>query len=144
MTKYNIQPLIDQHEKFKLKFEDLTIKDLFEWVRLKEAMLDMVTEMTSELAENKLLLDNEKGSKMIDLKWQLTAEWKKVHTDSTAQAVINEMFLERDKEMIEIKKNLTLLKQKADNIIEYVNLSKKYLDLDKDTQVAANKPYDFQ
>jgi hypothetical protein len=46
--------------------------------------------------------------------------------------------------MIEVKKNLTLLKQKADNIIEYVNLSKKYLDLDRDTQIAANQPYDFQ
>jgi hypothetical protein len=60
MEKFNIEPLIEQHEKFKLKFEDLTVKDLFEWVRLKEAMLDMVTEMTSVLAENKLLLDNEK------------------------------------------------------------------------------------
>lgn len=144
MGKYNIQPLIEQHEKFKLKFEDLTIKDLFEWVKLKEAMLDMVTEMTSELAETKLWLDNEKGSKMIDLKWQLTAEWKKMHTESTAQAVINEMFLEQDKEMIEIKKNLSLLKQKADNIIEYVNLVKRYLELDKDIQWVVNKPVDFQ
>ena len=144
MEKFNIQPLIEQHEKFKLKFEDLTVKDLFEWVRLKEAMLDMVTEMTSVLAESKLLLDNEKGSKMIDLKWQLNTEWKKIHTESTAQAVINELFLEKDKEMIEMKKNLSLLKQKADNIIEYVNLSKKYLDLDRDTQIAANQPYDFQ
>lgn len=144
MEKFNIEPLIEQHEKFKLKFEDLTVKDLFEWVRLKEAMLDMVTEMTSVLAENKLLLDNEKWNKMIDLKWQLNSEWKKIHTESTAQAVINELFLERDKEMIEVKKNLTLLKQKADNIIEYVNLSKKYLDLDRDTQIAANQPYDFQ
>ena len=107
-------------------------------------MLDMVTEMTSELAETKLWLDNEKGSKMIDLKWQLTAEWKKVHTESTAQAVINEMFLEQDKEMIEIKKNLSLLKQKADNIIEYVNLVKRYLELDKDIQWVVNKPVDFQ
>lgn len=142
--KYEIQPLIDQHEKYILKFEDLTIKDLFEWVRLKEAMLDMVTEMTAELSEFKLLLDNEKGNKMITLKWELTVEWKKKHTESTAQAVINEMFLEKDKEIIQMKKNISLLKQKADNIIEYVNLVKKYLELDKDIQWVVNKPVDFQ
>lgn len=131
--EFNIQNLLDTHEKFKLKWlQDLTIEDLFEWVKLKEDMVTKLTEMSSYYMETKLELDKKKWEKMIFLKWELDENGKKKYTDTTAQAIINDEFYQDDINQLTLKATIDLLKGKVQNIIEYVNLVKYYMKLDDD------------
>lgn len=131
--EFNIQNLLDTHEKFKLKWlQDLTIEDLFEWVKLKEDMVTKLTEMSSYYMETKLELDKKKWEKMIFLKWELDENGKKRYTDTTAQAIINDEFYQDDINQLTLKASIDLLKGKVQNIIEYVNLVKYYMKLDDD------------
>lgn len=131
--EFNIQNLLDNHEKFKLKWlQDLTIEDLFEWVKLKEDMVTKLTEMSSYYMETKLELDKKKWEKMIFLKWELDENGKKRYTDTTAQAIINDEFYQDDINQLTLKATIDLLKGKVQNIIEYVNLVKYYMKLDDD------------
>lgn len=131
--EFNIQNLLDNHEKFKLKWlQDLTIEDLFEWVKLKEDMVTKLTEMSSYYMETKLELDKKKWEKMIFLKWELDENGKKRYTDTTAQAIINDEFYQDDINQLTLKATIDLLKGKIQNIIEYVNLVKYYMKLDDD------------
>lgn len=131
--EFNIQNLLDTHEKFKLKWlQDLTIEDLFEWVKLKEDMVTKLTEMSSYYMETKLELDKKKWEKMIFLKWELDENGKKRYTDTTAQAIINDEFYQEDIDQLTLKASIDLLKGKVQNIIEYVNLVKYYMKLDDD------------
>lgn len=130
---FNIDNLLDNHEKFKLKWlQDLTIEDLFEWVKLKEDMVTKLTEMSSYYMETKLELDKKKWEKMIFLKWELDENGKKRYTDTTAQAIINDEFYQEDIDQLTLKASIDLLKGKVQNIIEYVNLVKYYMKLDDD------------
>lgn len=122
-----IENLIKRHEEFKSKFQDLTPLDLFEWLRLKEEMLDLFVEWSSLYSEEKIDLDNKKGSRVIFLKWELDFQWKKKYTESSINSIINKEFQEEDKKLNQIKKNITLIKNKADTIIEYINISKNIL-----------------
>lgn len=141
LTDYDFTKLIDKHESFKLKFGDLKIEDLFEWVKLKEEMVVMAINMDSELSEKKITLNNEKWKRMIELKLELWPDWKKKHTESTAQWVINLEFVEQDLTLEKLKNAMKILNERAKNIIEYVNLSKRYLDIDDDYQ--ANMKWDL-
>lgn len=130
---FNVQNLLDIHEKFKLKWlQDLNLEDLFEWVKLKEDMTTQLTEMSSYYMENKLELDKKKWEKMIFLKWELDENGKKRYTDTTAQAIINDEFYKEDIDQLTLKASIDLLKGKVQNIIEYVNLVKYYMKLDDD------------
>lgn len=130
---FDIDNLLDTHEKFKLKWlQDLTIEDLFEWVKLKEDMVTKLTEMSSYYMETKLELDKKKWEKMIFLKWELDENGKKRYTDTTAQAIINDEFYQEDIDQLTLKASIDLLKGKVQNIIEYVNLVKYYMKLDDD------------
>lgn len=131
--EFKIDNLLDNHEKFKLKWlQDLTIEDLFEWVKLKEDMVTKLTEMSSYYMETKLELDKKKWEKMIFLKWELDENGKKRYTDTTAQAIINDEFYQDDIDQLTLKASIDLLKGKVQNIIEYVNLVKYYMKLDDD------------
>jgi hypothetical protein len=130
---FNVQTLLDKHEVFKLKWlQDLTLEDLFEWVKLKEDMTAQLTEMSSYYMENKLELDKKKWERMIFLKWELDENGKKRYTDTTAQAIINDEFYKEDIDQLTLKASVDLLKGKVQNIIEYVNLVKYYMKLDDD------------
>lgn len=130
---FNVQTLLDKHEVFKLKWlQDLTLEDLFEWVKLKEDMTTQLTEMSSYYMENKLELDKKKWERMIFLKWELDENGKKRYTDTTAQAIINDEFYKEDIDQLTLKASVDLLKGKVQNIIEYVNLVKYYMKLDDD------------
>ena len=130
---FNVQTLLDKHEVFKLKWlQDLSLEDLFEWVKLKEDMTTQLTEMSSYYMENKLDLDKKKWERMIFLKWELDENGKKRYTDTTAQAIINDEFYKEDIDQLTLKASVDLLKGKVQNIIEYVNLVKYYMKLDDD------------
>lgn len=121
------QKLIDRHEVFKCKGLQLTDDDLFNWVRLWEEMLDAWTNLNSEYQEDKQQLEVDKWIKMIALKTMLTADNKKVHTDTTAEATIKAEFQDREKEVKAIKLKADLIYNKASVCEAYINIVKKVL-----------------
>ena len=133
MKTYNFNVLLEKHEALKQKWlELLTLEDLYEWLDLKEKLLAMQIEMRSEYLETKLVNDKDKWLRMIELKTMVDEIWKKVHTDTTASAVINQEFFQKDLDLIVLSNTANLLKSKSDSVVEYINLVKKKLDLDKD------------
>jgi len=133
MKTYDFNTLLEKHETLKQKWlELLTLEDLYEWLDLKEKLLAMQIEMRSEYLETKLVNDRDKWLKMIELKTEVDELWKKIHTDKTADAVINQEFFQKDLDLIVLSNTANLLKSKSDSVVEYINLVKKKLDLDKD------------
>ena len=88
--------------------------------------------MRSEYLETKLVNDRDKWLKMIELKTEVDELGKKIYTDTTASAVINQEFFQKDLDLIVLSNTANLLKSKSDSVVEYINLVKKKLDLDKD------------
>ena len=119
-----IQSLIDRHEQFKAKALLLNEDDLFNWIMLWEAMLDKITELKSVYQEEKQQLDVEKWLKMIELKSQLDDKWKKVFTESTAEATIAQVFFDKNKELATLKLQTELLQNKTTVLNEYINIVK--------------------
>jgi len=64
---------------------------------------------------------------MIELKTMLTADNKKVHTDTTAEANIKAEFQDREKEVKAIKLRADLIYNKASVCEAYINIVKKVL-----------------
>jgi len=134
LKDYNFAPLVEQHEKYKLKFQDLTIEDCFNWISLKEQISIMAINMDSEIKETKIDLNNEKWKRMIELKAELWPDWKKKHTESTAQWIINQEFLEQDKLLEKLWEKMRELSEIAKNVVEYTNWVKRYMDISNDYQ----------
>lgn len=116
--------LIEQHEKFKVKWLDLTISDLFDWIALKEQMQNMITEGKSMFLENKNELKSLTWKRMVELKSELTEDWKKKYTDTTAEWTINQEFKWINDLMNELNTYCDLLSNPESNIESYVNLVK--------------------
>ena len=119
-----IQSLIDKHEQFKAKSLMLNEDDLFNWIMLWEAMLDKITELKSVYQEEKQQLDVEKWLKMIELKSMLDDKWKKIYTESTAEATIAQLFFDRNKELATMKLQTELLLNKTTVLSDYINIVK--------------------
>lgn len=116
--------LTERHELMKAKWLDLGTQDLFDWVCINEKVANMITEGKSMYLENKRWLEVLKGNRRIELKAELNEDWKKKHTESTAEAVINNEFWEEDKLMLQLKEAYELLMNIALNIPEYINIVK--------------------
>lgn len=134
LEDYKYQELIDKHEQYKAKFNDLTIEDCFNWTNLKEQMIDMAITMDSEISKYKIDLENRKGKRMWELKALVDDKWKKIHTESTAQWIINTEFRKEDELLVDFKTVMKMVSEKAKIIIEYTNWAKRKMDLDIDYQ----------
>ena len=91
--------MIQKHESFKKKWFQLTDSDLFDWLALSEDMECKAIELMSYYEEEKAENDVLKWEMMIELKSQLDDKWKKIHTDSTADAHIKKEFKQRELEI---------------------------------------------
>ena len=125
-----VDELISKHEKFKAKWLKLTDQDMFDRVALWENMKDKITELKSTYYEEKQQNDVKKGARMVELKAMLNEQWKKVHTDSTADALIKQEFQQRDNEISIHKLQAELLQNKADCVLEYINIVKIHIKKD--------------
>ena len=120
----NIQPLLDRHEAFKKKWLQNNESTLFDWVMLWEEILDARTILKSEYQEERQQLEIEKGIKKIELKSEVDEKWKKIHTEATSDAIIDQKFNEKD-QFISLKKlQIESLENKVAVISEYINLVK--------------------
>ena len=125
-----VDELISKHEKFKAKWLQLTDQDMFDRVALRESMKDKITELKSVYYEEKQQNDVKKGARMVELKAMLNEAWKKIHTDSTVDALIKQEFQQRDNEISIHKLQAELLQNKADCVLEYINIVKIHIKKD--------------
>lgn len=121
--------LIEKHEAFKSKGLELSIKDLFDWTSLWEDMWNMIVLYKSTYMENKNSLEIEKGARRIELKFEVDENGKKLYTESTADAVINEEFQKKDAEQLMLKTCYEWLLNKMENIEKYINLVKMHMKI---------------
>ena len=121
--EFNIQELFDRHEKFKLKWLQLTDEDLFDWIRLQDDMITMVWDMKSKYLENKLKIEKDKGLKVLELKNERDEEWKKF-TEKWIEAVIKQEFFQDDLDQNVLKTSYELVWDKLKTITEFVNIVK--------------------
>ena len=119
-----IQEIIDKYESFKKKWLKLNEQDMFDWLELQDTIQDQVIEFKSEYLEEKLEFDRDYWLRLIELKEIKDADWKKKYTDTTAKAVVDDEFFQRELDLITKKATYEMLMNKASNIVEYINVIK--------------------
>jgi hypothetical protein len=82
--------------------------------------IELMSLYEEEKAENDVL----KWERLIELKWQLDGNWKKIHTDSTADAHIKKEFKQRDNEISISKLQAKQLFAKSSKVEQYINIVK--------------------
>lgn len=125
-----INQMIQKHEWFKKKWFQLTDSDLFDWLALSEDMECKAIELMSLYEEEKAENDVLKWERMIELKSQLDDKWKKIHTDSTADANIRKEFKQRDNEISISKLQAKELFAKSSKVEQYINIVKIHMKKD--------------
>ena len=119
-----IEQLMARHEAFKQKGMLLSNDDLFNWIILQDEMITLSSNLKAEYLETKLRNDVDKWKRMLELKTMLDDKGKKIHTESTADWVLRQEFLEKDTQQQTLKTMYELLFQKAQLITEYINIIK--------------------
>ncbi len=125
-----INQMTMKHESFKKKWFLLTDSDLFDWLALSEDMECKAIELMSLYEEEKAENDVLKWERMIELKSQLDGNWKKIHTDSTADAHIRKEFKQRDNEISISKLQAKELFAKSSKVEQYINIVKIHMKKD--------------
>ena len=120
----DIQHLLDTHEEYKRKWLQQNEEGLFNRIVLWEAMLDAITEYKSKYQEDKQQLEIEKGIRRIALKTEIDDKGKKIHTESTCDANINQEFYNKDQDLQATKLVVEQLENKTQVISEYINIVK--------------------
>ena len=124
IEQMNIKEIIDKYEEFKKKWLQLNEQDLFERLELQDVIQDKVIEIKSKYLEEKLEFNRDYWLRLIELKSITDVQWKKTYTDTTAKAVADKEFYERELALITAKATYENLTNKANNVIEYVNVIK--------------------
>ena len=133
IEQMKIQEIIDKYESFKKKWLKLNEQDMFDWLELQDMIQDQVIEFKSEYLEEKLEFDRDYWLRLIELKEIKDADWKKKYTDSTAKAVVDDEFFQRELDLITKKATYEMLTNKANSIVEYINVIK--LSVKKDFSI---------
>lgn len=120
----NIQEILEKYESFKKKWLKLNEDDLFKRIELQDIIQDKAVEMKSKYLEDKLTFDRDYWLRLIEVKDMKDKDWKKIFTDSTAKAFCDNEFFNRELALITTKATYELLINKANNIVEYVNIVK--------------------
>lgn len=128
--KMTIQEIIDKYESFKLKWLKMNEQDMFHRLELQDVIQDKVIEVKSKYLEDKLVFDRDYWLRLIELKDQKDKDWKKIFTDTTAKAFVDNEFFDRELALITAKATYENLMNKANNVVEYINVIK--LSMKKD------------
>lgn len=133
IEQMKLQEIIDKYESFKKKWLKLNEQDMFDWLALQDVIQDQVIEFKSEYLEEKLIFDRDYWLRLVELKEIKDADWKKKYTDATAKAVVDDEFFQRELDLITKKATYEMLTNKANNIVEYINVIK--LSVKKDFSI---------
>lgn len=133
IEQMKLQEIIDKYESFKKKWLKLNEQDMFDWLALQDLIQDQVIEFKSEYLEEKLMFDRDYWLRLVELKEIKDADWKKKYTDATAKAVVDDEFFQRELDLITKKATYEMLTNKANSIVEYINVIK--LSVKKDFSI---------
>jgi len=125
-----ITSLLDRYEAFKLKGLKLNEQDMFNRLALQDEIEDKVIELKSSYAEEELSYDRDYGMRLVELKALKDSEWKKRYTDTTAKAICDNEFYDRELDLIVKKATYENLMNKAKKIVDYINIVKLALRKD--------------
>jgi hypothetical protein len=116
--------LCDRHNAIKNKWLWIWTYELFQRIEILETASNMAVSWKSLYTEDKQALEVIKWKRRIELKSEVDDKGKKKHTESTAEAVINEEFADEDKALLTLKTAYELLLNICKVIPEYVNVVK--------------------
>lgn len=128
--KMEIKEMLEKYEAFKNKGLALNEQDMLDWLHLQDTMEDKIIELKSKYLEEKIIFDRDTWLKLIEFKELKGEDWKKIYTEATAKAKIDDEFMEKEIELISIKATYENLMNKASKIIEYINIIKLALKKD--------------
>ena len=128
--KMEIKEMLEKYEAFKNKGLALNEQDMLDWLQLQDTMEDKIIELKSKYLEEKIIFDRDTGLKLIEFKELKGEDGKKIYTEATAKAKIDDEFMEKEIELISIKATYENLMNKASKIIEYINIIKLALKKD--------------
>lgn len=120
----SIQEILEKYESFKKKWLKLNEQDLFERLELQDVLQDKIIEIKSKYMEDKLIFDRDYWLRLIELKDVKDEKWKKIYTDVIAKAKVDIEFFDREVALITAKATYEMLYNKANNIVEYINIVK--------------------
>lgn len=118
-----IKVMLKINEEFKEKGLLLSKEDLFDRLRLRDDMRTKSNELKQEVTIWKLELDKEKACKVIEYK-TVTDEKGKWLTEKTIESLIKKDFYEKEIELLTKKATADLLQERAESIIDFVNIVK--------------------
>lgn len=119
-----ITNLLDRYEAFKLKWLQINEEDMFNFLRLQDEIDDKIIELKSSYAEDELIFDRDYWMRLVEIKAIKDIDWKKRYTDSTAKAICDNEFFERELDLIIKKATYENLINKSKKIVEYINIVK--------------------
>lgn len=128
-----ITDLLDRYEAFKLKWLQINEEDMFNFLRLQDEIDDKIVELKSKYAEDELIFDRDYWMRLVEIKAIKDLDWKKRYTDSTAKAICDNEFFERELDLIVKKATYENLINKSKKIVEYINIVK--ISLRKDFSI---------
>ena len=119
----NIETMMACNEEFKKKGLLLSKEDLFEWLCLRDDMITEANKIKQEVTIWKLELDKDKEKRVLELKSVVDEKWKGL-TEKAIEGNIRIEFQERELELITKKTVGELLRERAESILEFVNIVK--------------------
>lgn len=120
----SIQEILEKYESFKKKWLKLNEQDMFERLELQDVLQDKIIEIKSKYLEDKVIFDRDYWLRLIELKDEKDEKWKKIYTDVIAKSKADVEFFDREVALITAKATYEMLINKANNIVEYINIVK--------------------
>jgi hypothetical protein len=99
--KMEIKEMLEKYEAFKNKGLALNEQDMLDWLQLQDTMEDKIIELKSKYLEEKIIFDRDTGLKLIEFKELKGEDGKKIYTEATAKAKIDDEFMEKEIELIQ-------------------------------------------
>lgn len=118
-----IETMLKCHEEFKEKKLSISEEDMLDRLNLREDMLTESSNIKSKVIEGKIEMDKEKAKRILELK-NVTDDKGKGLTEKAIDGNIKQEFADKELEIATQKAVAELLVDKADSIIEYINVIK--------------------
>lgn len=125
----SIETMLKINEEFKQKGLLLSSEDLFDRLRLRDDMKTESGKIRQEYILEKLEMDKEKAKRVIELKTVTDERWKGL-TEKSIEWNIRQEFFDQEIALNTKKAMYELLYERAESIIDFVNVVKLSLKTD--------------
>lgn len=125
----SIETMLNINEEFKKKGLLLSSEDLFDRLRLRDDMKTESWKIRQEYVIEKLEMDKEKAKRTIELKTVTDEKWKGL-TEKAIDGNLRQEFFDQEIALSAKKATYELLYERAESIIDFVNVVKLSLKAD--------------